>query len=108
MPAGRWCWKAGSTGRRWASAIANLAGLFAPPRVILVGSSLALGADLIEPLQASFARALTEPLRGVTEIVIDEAGDEVWARGAAAVALSELYGSPWSTTGPVERQIPVL
>jgi len=89
-------------------AIANLAGLFAPPRVILVGSSLALGADLIEPLQASFARALTEPLRGVTEIVIDEAGDEVWARGAAAVALSELYGSPWSTTGPVERQIPVL
>ena len=85
-------------------AIANLAGLFAPPRVILVGSSLALGADLVEPLQASFARALTEPLREVTQIVIDEAGDDVWARGAAAVALSELYGSPWSTTDPVIRQ----
>lgn len=89
-------------------AIANLVGLFAPPRVIIVGSSLALGADLVDPLQASFARVLSEPLREVTQIVIEEAGDEVWARGAAAVALSELYGSPWSTTGPVERQVPVL
>lgn len=86
-------------------AIANLAGLFAPPRVILVGSSLALGRGLLEPLQASFARALTEPLREVTQIVIDEAGDDLWARGAAAVALSELYGSPWSTTGPVVRHV---
>jgi Transcriptional regulator/sugar kinase len=84
-------------------AIANLAGLFAPPLVILVGSSLALGRDLIEPLQASFERALTEPLRAVTNIVIDEIGDEAWARGAAAVALSELYGAPWSTTGPAAR-----
>lgn len=87
-------------------AIANLAGLFAPPRVILVGSSLALGRGLIEPLQASFARALAEPLREVTQIVIDEVDDEVWARGAAAVALSKLYGSPWSTTGPALRNDP--
>lgn len=84
-------------------AIANLVGLFAPPRVILVGSSLALGRSLLDPLQASFERALSQPLRGVSQIVIDDAGDELWARGAAAVALSELYGSPWSTTGPALR-----
>jgi predicted NBD/HSP70 family sugar kinase len=84
-------------------ALANLAGLFAPPLVILVGSSLALGRDLIGPLEASFERALTEPHRAVTRIVIDEIGDEAWARGAAAVALSELYGAPWGTTGPAAR-----
>lgn len=83
--------------------IANLVGLFAPPRVILVGSSLALGKSLLDPLQASFERALSAPLREVSQIIIDDAGDELWARGAAAVALSELYGSPWSTTGPALR-----
>jgi predicted NBD/HSP70 family sugar kinase len=94
---------AGRAGEALGIAIANLAGLFAPPVVILVGSSLALGRDLIEPLRASFDRALTEPLRGVVRIMIDDIGDEAWARGAAAVALSELYGAPWGTTGPAKR-----
>lgn len=84
-------------------AIANLVGLFAPPRVILVGSTLALGEYLLEPLRRSFWRAIPDSLRNVAEIVIDEVSDEAWARGAAAVALGELYGSPWGTTGPARR-----
>lgn len=84
-------------------AIANLVSLFAPPRVILVGSSLALGECLLDPLRHSFAQALPPSLDNVAEIVIDEVGDALWARGAAAVALGELYGSPWGTTGPAHR-----
>ena len=84
-------------------AIANLVSLFAPPRVILVGSALALGEYLLEPLRQTFARAIPSSLSNVAEIVIDEVSDELWARGAAAVALGELYGSPWSTTGPARR-----
>lgn len=84
-------------------AIANLVALFAPPRVILVGSTLALGEHLLAPLRAAFTRAIPAPLTTLAEIVIDESGDELWARGAAAVALGELYGSPWGTTGPVRR-----
>lgn len=84
-------------------AIANLVGLFAPPRVIIAGAGLALGPHLLDPLKASFDRSVTASLRGISEIIIDDVGDELWARGAAAVALSELYGSPWSTTGPVSR-----
>jgi len=84
-------------------AIANLVGLFAPPRVILVGSSLALGDYLLAPLRQAFARAVPSPLTNIAEIVIDEASDEMWARGAAAVALGELYGSPWGTTGPARH-----
>jgi predicted NBD/HSP70 family sugar kinase len=84
-------------------AIANLVGLFAPPRVILVGSTLALGEYLLAPLRDSFSRAVPASLSNVAEIVIDEVSDELWARGAAAVALGELYGSPWGTTGPAWR-----
>ena len=84
-------------------AIANLVSLFAPPRVILVGSTLALGDYILEPLRETFAKAIPPSLSNVAEIVIDSVGDELWARGAAAVALGELYGSPWGTTGPARR-----
>jgi predicted NBD/HSP70 family sugar kinase len=86
-------------------AIANLVGLFAPPRVILVGSTLALGDYLLAPLRQAFESAVPQALTNVADIVIDEASDELWARGAAAVALGELYGSPWGTTGPATRMI---
>lgn len=84
-------------------AIANLVVLFAPPRVILVGSTISLGDYLLDPLREAFAKAVPEPLQNVAEIIIDEVSDELWARGAAAVALGELYGSPWGTTGPARR-----
>jgi len=84
-------------------AIANLVSLFAPPRVVLVGSALALGDYILAPLRLTFARALPASLSNVAEIVVDEVADELWARGAAAVALGELYGSPWGTTGPARR-----
>lgn len=84
-------------------AMANLVALFAPHRVIVVGSSLALGEHLLAPLRQAFANAIPAPLARLAEIVIDEADDNTWARGAAAVALGELYGSPWGTTGPARR-----
>jgi predicted NBD/HSP70 family sugar kinase len=88
-------------------AIANLVGLFAPPRVILVGATLDLGDHLLAPLRRAFAEALPAPLQSVAEITVGEPGDELWARGAAAVALGELYGSRWGLTGPA-RHLPTL
>jgi len=84
-------------------AIVNLVILFAPPRVILTGSALALGEHLLTPLRQAFVSAIPAPLGALAEIVIDDAGDQMWARGAAAVALGELYGSPWGTTGPARH-----
>ncbi len=80
--------------------IANIVTLFAPPRVILVGSSLALGEPFLESLRNAYALAVPPSLNGVTELVFDDSTDDFWAQGAAAVALHELYESPWSTTGP--------
>jgi len=80
--------------------VANIVTLFAPPRVILVGASLALGKPFIDRLTEGFNCAIPPSLADVSELVFDDADDFFWARGAAAVALYELYESPWSTTGP--------
>lgn len=80
--------------------IANIVTLFAPPQVILVGTSLALGAPFLKSLGDAYALAIPPSLQGVSELVFDDSNDDFWARGAAAVALYELYESPWSTTGP--------
>ncbi|SCW85157.1 Sugar kinase of the NBD/HSP70 family, may contain an N-terminal HTH domain [Rhizobium mongolense subsp. loessense] len=80
--------------------IANIVTLFAPPRVILVGSSLALGEPFLDSLRDAYALAIPPSLKGVTELVFDDSTDDFWAQGAAAVALYELYESPWNTTGP--------
>lgn len=81
--------------------IANIVTLFAPPRVILVGRSLSLGEHLLAPLQRTFAGAIPKSLGDVSQIVADDVDDTAWARGAAGMALRDLYGSPWGTTGPV-------
>lgn len=81
-------------------AVANIVTIFAPPRVILVGSSLALGEPFLESLRNAYAMAIPPSLKGVAELVFDDSSDDFWAQGAAAVALYELYESPWNTTGP--------
>jgi predicted NBD/HSP70 family sugar kinase len=86
-------------------AIANLITLFAPPRVVIVGSSLVLGDPLVSALKDALSAALPRWLADVSEITVDDADDMDWARGAAAAALKELYGAPWSTTGPVRPRL---
>ncbi|MQB31825.1 ROK family transcriptional regulator [Rhizobium rhizogenes] len=81
-------------------ALANIVTLFAPPRVILVGSSLALGQPFLDSLREAYSLAIPPSIKGVTELVFDQSTDETWAQGATVVALRELYESPWGTTGP--------
>jgi predicted NBD/HSP70 family sugar kinase len=81
-------------------ALANIVTLFAPPRVILVGSSLALGQPFLDSLTGAYSMSIPPSIQGVTELVFDQSTDETWAQGAAVVALRELYESPWGTTGP--------
>ena len=87
-------------GQAIGTTIANIVTLFAPPRVVLVGSTLAFGPPFIEPLREAYTKAVPLSVSGIAELVIDDVPDEFWARGAASVALRELYESPWSTTGP--------
>ena len=85
-------------------AIASIVTLFAPPKVILAGAALAAGERLLQPLRAAVKRYTPVGLADVSEMVVHEWGDDIWARGAAALTLRELYGAPWSTTGPARVQ----
>lgn len=80
--------------------LANIVTLFAPPKVIIVGSSLELGEPFITSIRNSYNDALPSSLTHIADLVFDNSSDDLWAQGAAAVALHELYESPWSTTGP--------
>jgi predicted NBD/HSP70 family sugar kinase len=81
-------------------AIANLITLFAPPKVILAGAALAAGDGLLKPLRAAVIEFTPPSLADVSEIIVRQWEDEIWARGAAAMTLRDLYGAPWNTTGP--------
>jgi predicted NBD/HSP70 family sugar kinase len=81
-------------------AVANLITLFAPPRVLISGRAMAASRHFIAPLRASVAALLPPSLADVSDIVVREWSDGVWVQGAAAMTLRDLYGAPWSTTGP--------
>jgi len=80
-------------------AIANLITLFAPPKVIIAGR-MAGSEHFVGPLRETVASLLPPSLADVSDIVVREWGDSIWVRGAAAMTLRDLYGAPWSTTGP--------
>lgn len=82
-------------------AIANLITLFAPPKVIMAGAALEAGDALVGPIRRTVAELLPASLADVADIVVHHWEDDIWARGAAAMTLRDLYGAPWNTTGPV-------
>ena len=72
---------------RW---IANMANLIAP-QLILLGGGPQIATDLFEPaLRAALGDALALPHRGRLPLLLRHHGDEVWARGAAALVLQRL------------------
>ena len=81
-------------------AVANLITLFAPPKVIITGRAMASSEHFIRPLRQTVASLLPPSLADVSDLVVREWDDSIWARGAAAMTLRELYGAPWGTTGP--------
>jgi predicted NBD/HSP70 family sugar kinase len=81
-------------------AVANLITLFAPPKVIIAGRAMAGSEHFMRPLRETVAALVPPSLADVTDLVTREWDDSIWARGAAAMTLRELYGAPWGTTGP--------
>jgi hypothetical protein len=74
--------------------------LFAPPKIIIAGRAMASSEHFMRPLRETVAALVPPSLADVTDLVTREWDDSIWARGAAAMTLRELYGAPWGTTGP--------
>lgn len=86
-------------------AIANLITLFAPPKVIIAGRAMVSSDHFIRPLRETVAALLPPSLADVSDLLVREWDNSIWARGAAAMTLRELYGAPWGTTGPAPMRM---
>ncbi len=89
-----------AAGQALGQALVNLAGILAPPRIIISGRVMAAGPHLTEALRRTFERELPAALAGRSDLVIHHWSDDVWARGAASLVLRDLYGATWNTSGP--------
>ncbi|MGF1626710.1 MAG: ROK family protein [Alphaproteobacteria bacterium] len=81
-------------------AVAAVVTLHAPGRLIVAGGALRAGDLLMGPLLETVDRLTPPALRRAVAIIEHHWADDVWARGAAALTLRQLYSAPWSTSGP--------
>lgn len=94
-------------GRMLGMGIANLINIFNPALIIVSGEGVRAGDLLFEPMRDSVARYAFNGLAHDAEIVVQEWGDEAWARGAASLVLQEIYRSPLHAgLPPVNLTIP--
>ena len=81
-------------GRILGRAIGNLIATLNPPKVIVTGEGLRAGEMLFAPLVKEARKLQLAGNRFETEIVAHLWGDDVWARGAAALVLQQAYMDP--------------
>jgi N-acetylglucosamine repressor len=81
-------------GRTVGRALANLITLLNPERIIVSGEGLRLGPAFFKPLVESARELAFAGLGRDTDILVQQWGDEVWAKGAATLVLRELFRPP--------------
>lgn len=82
------------TGRAFGRGIASLINILNPHLVIVGGEGVRAGPWRLEPMTQAIREHAFNGLADELQIVIEPAGDETWARGAAAVVLGEIFKSP--------------
>lgn len=82
--------------------IANVVNLFNPGLVIIGGEGVHAGEWRFGPMRQAFEAHVFDGLADQTEFVIEPAGNETWARGAACVVLGEMFKSPLHKTRTFE------
>jgi predicted NBD/HSP70 family sugar kinase len=86
--------------------IGNLLNLFNPQLVIVTGEGTRTGGVLLDPMRIACTRAAFAQLGTDARIVVQEWGDEAWARGAASIAVHEMLRPPIyqsTTAGPLDQ-----
>lgn len=98
-------------GKRLGQAVGNMIATLNPPTVIFTGDGLRAGEVLIGPTIAEARRLKLAGNRYDTEFITHVWGDEVWARGAAALVLQHIYAdadfsAPPAAAGGRGRAVP--
>ncbi|MEH6403894.1 MAG: ROK family transcriptional regulator [Sneathiella sp.] len=81
-------------GKRLGQAVANMIATLNPPTVIFTGDGMRAGDALMAPALAEAKRLKLSGDHFETEFIAHIWGDEVWARGAAALTLEHIYANP--------------
>ncbi|MGQ9600512.1 MAG: ROK family protein [Anaerolineae bacterium] len=88
-------------GRVLGMGIANLINVFNPRVIIVSGEGVRAGELLFGPMREAVRRHSFADLADDAEIVVQEWGDDAWARGAASLVLEEVFKSPIHEGEPV-------
>lgn len=77
--------------------VSHIVNLFNPEKVIVAIENAAFG-DIIAPgLRAAAERNSFRAHFAATELIFHTLDDQLWARGAAALMLRDIYSAPWTT-----------
>jgi len=74
--------------------ISGLIQVFSPRRIIFSGRGVGAGDLLFQPMEKRLFSQINSNVKEICDIVIQKFCDTDWARGAATLALQELYKSP--------------
>jgi predicted NBD/HSP70 family sugar kinase len=85
--------------------IANVVNLLNPGLVIIGGEGVHAGQWRFDPMRQAFEAHVFDGLADNTEFVIEPAGDDTWARGAACVVLGEMFKSPLHKTRGLDLSV---
>lgn len=81
--------------------ISGLVQIFNPEKVIIAGEGVRAGDLLFKAMHKTIEKHTTPEMYETLQIVIQKWQDTDWARGAASMALQELYKSPFNRVRPV-------
>ncbi len=81
--------------------ISGLVQIFNPEKVIIAGEGVRAGDLLFKAMHKTIEKHTTPEMYETLQIIIQKWQDTDWARGAASMALQELYKSPFNRVRPV-------
>lgn len=85
-------------GERLGLGISHIVNLINPEKIIVALDARRF-ADLVQPaLMAAVAANSFRAHFAATKIIFHEMDDQLWARGAAALMLRDVYSAPWTST----------
>ncbi len=88
-------------GRVLGMGVANLVNLFNPALVLISGEGVRAGEFLFGPMRATMQRHMFGQLAQDVEVRVEPLGDDAWARGAASLALRQIFHAPELEAQPV-------
>jgi transcriptional regulator of PTS gene len=91
-------------GQKLGLGLSHIVNLINPAKIIVTMEAPRYGELLAPSLQAAVAANSFRAHFAASKIIMHEMDDQLWARGAAALMLRDVYSAPWTSTYQEEKQ----